>query len=246
MSTYSNSSYLLLLRKCCRFTDFLVHEVNLDGEVIHVQSLDMPHSEVKKPSQDATIDGEASGQTTLPDESRAEKTNQDPTTSTATDLPSEEKTEVASKPQKDTEEWTEEYTAALTPFLSEPLIAQLKQMYLEGSEPPFVSDSGWGSRQSKPSDAGDVGSTEEKPEEKAAPPSGGDRGRRGKRGRDRGGRGRGGGGRNSDRKAQDPRKVISDVWSLPYSTPIISHSRIVANSLQSDTDWPSPSYSQAL
>lgn len=174
----------------------------------------MPHSE-KKPSQDATIDGEALGQAALTGEPKAEKASEAPATSTATDLPSEEKAEVSSKPQEDTEQWSEEYTAALTPFLSEPLISQLKQMYLEGSEPPFVSDSGWGSRQPKPLDSGGASLTEEKPEEKAeektVPTSGSERGKRGKRGRDRGGRGRGGGGRNSDRKAQDPRKVVSDV-----------------------------------
>ncbi|KAG6378689.1 hypothetical protein JVT61DRAFT_12960 [Boletus reticuloceps] len=39
--------------------------------------------------------------------------------------------------------WDETFESSLSPFLSEASIVELKKMYLEGPEPPRVSDSGW-------------------------------------------------------------------------------------------------------
>lgn len=112
--------------------------------------------------------------------------------------------------------WPERFTTTLSAYLSAPSIEQLKQMYLEGPEPPFVSDGGWGAR--KPREEGDA---EEAPEEPVKESTRGNRGR----GRGRGGRG-GRGGRAG--KRPDTRKVVSEVRHIfrnPYETfgfPIIS------------------------
>lgn len=95
--------------------------------------------------------------------------------------------------------WSENFTAALEKFLSLPVLDQLKQMYEEGPEPPFVSDSGWGGRQVKQEESGII---EEAPVKVAPKGSRGrGRGRRGGRGKDRGGRvGR-----------EDDRRVVTEV-----------------------------------
>lgn len=103
--------------------------------------------------------------------------------------------------------WPERFNTTLKALLSEPVIEELKKMYLEGPEPPFVSDSGWTSRPAK-----DEGSSaaEISNETEAKVDVTDTRGKRGKRGRDRGrGRGRGRGGGAG--KREDTRKVLSDV-----------------------------------
>ena len=97
--------------------------------------------------------------------------------------------------------WSEDYTAVLEKFLSPSVINKLKQMYEEGPEPPFVSDSGWGGRQAK----------QEEPqaaEDAPAEPSSG-RGR----GRGRGGRGGNRGARAG--KRGDTRRVVTEVCTFP-------------------------------
>lgn len=42
--------------------------------------------------------------------------------------------------------WQEHFTTTLTPFLDEDRIEQLQGMYLQGQNPPRVSDSGWDRR----------------------------------------------------------------------------------------------------
>lgn len=102
--------------------------------------------------------------------------------------------------------WPEHFNTALAPFFSEDALAALKQMWLEGAEPPRISDNGWGERTSKPQVEGDVHENSspaqhEKREESSKNPRGG-RGGRGNRG------GRAGGKRG---RAEDNRKVLSEV-----------------------------------
>ncbi|KAH8118315.1 tRNA pseudouridine synthase D [Phellopilus nigrolimitatus] len=198
-----------------RFTDFLVHEVNLDGEVIHVTSLEMPQSEVTKQAEVIPEEANTTLEAVNPDLTLVPKTEEPSVSSTVGTSETEEKTEEKvedARKEDDSETWPERFDTALSQYLSEPRIAQLKQMYLEGPEPPFVSDSGWGSRQAKPESAEAGPSQANVPEEKieAESLSKNDRGKRGKRGRDRGGRGRGGARRGDRNKPVDPRKVISD------------------------------------
>lgn len=99
--------------------------------------------------------------------------------------------------------WSEDFTIVLEKFLSPLAIGQLKQMYEEGPEPPFVSDSGWGGRQAKQEESE---ATDEPPVETTS-----GRGR----GRGRGGRG----GRGRDRGVrpgtrEDNRKVTTEVCTF--------------------------------
>lgn len=102
--------------------------------------------------------------------------------------------------------WPEHFSTALGPFFSEDALAALKQMWLEGSEPPRISDNGWGGRTSKPQVEGDVHENASPTQhEERAESSKDSRGGRGGRGR-RGGRAGGKKGR-----AEDNRKVLSKV-----------------------------------
>lgn len=99
--------------------------------------------------------------------------------------------------------WSEGFTVVLEKFLSPPVMDKLKQMYEEGPEPPFVSDSGWGARQAKEEESEVV----EEPLAEASSKRGRGRGRggRGGRGRDRGVRA---GGR------EDNRRVVTGVCTF--------------------------------
>ncbi|KAL5487840.1 PUS7 [Sanghuangporus weigelae] len=203
-----------------RFTDFLVNEVNLNGEVIHIQSLEVPSSETKKQT---AVDEGSSGRTVHQDTApmgqpgdeavEAPMAQAEEKKGSGAPVTEEQcvKGKVVPKPEDvKSEPWPESYNSSLSPYLSESLISQLKQMYLEGSEPPLVSDSGWAGRQQKSLESGNDGASNDKEgnEEAVAEVKASSKNQRGKRGRDRGGRGRGGGGRNGDRT--DTRKVISD------------------------------------
>ncbi|KIJ99367.1 hypothetical protein K443DRAFT_133079 [Laccaria amethystina LaAM-08-1] len=103
-----------------RFTDFLVYEVDLDGKTLRIKSLDKPETPNKSEptgERSATTDPSSKGA-----EARLEE----------------------SETMENSIPWPEHFTAELSPFLSEGAILQIKQMYLEGPEPPRVSDSGWG------------------------------------------------------------------------------------------------------
>ncbi|KIM90914.1 hypothetical protein PILCRDRAFT_58687 [Piloderma croceum F 1598] len=106
-----------------RFTDFLVYEVDLDYNVIHIKSLDMPKKEKT---------------TTVP--------------SITVETPREKGKSKEKKLEPD-EPWPDRFTVALAPFLPEDAVAQVKAMFLEGPEPPRVSDSGWGGRPVKPAES---------------------------------------------------------------------------------------------
>ena len=102
--------------------------------------------------------------------------------------------------------WPDRFSATLAPFLSEGAISQVKQLYLEGPEPPRVSDNGWGSRPARPEGTADI-----IPEPDQEEPAKIERGKRGSRG-GRGGSSRRGkpGGRDGGAR-EDNRKVFSDV-----------------------------------
>jgi tRNA pseudouridine13 synthase len=110
--------------------------------------------------------------------------------------------------QASTVPWPDSFTTRLAPFLSTEKIEEVKKLFLEGPEPPFVSDAGWSGRlagKANESDAsGSMESAETRKEDE------------GKRGSSRRGRGRGGrGGRGGKSIREDHRKVTSEVRSLP-------------------------------
>ena len=195
-----------------RFTDFLVYEVDLDGRVIHLKSLEKPESAKKDVLETMTP---AVSSSTVPDEDiKMDGTENEPGNSAQESIPQEEAS-TTSVPNPTAESpkilsgdgsWHEHFNFALSPFLSEEAILQVKNMYLEGREPPRVSDAGWAGR-SAPS-AGDrdevVAVLDEKEEN----------GRAGGRGK-RGGRGRGGRGGRGGSSRVDHRKVLSNVCLEP-------------------------------
>ncbi|KAJ3869447.1 pseudouridine synthase [Lentinula novae-zelandiae] len=195
-----------------RFTDFLVNEVDLDGNVIHLKSLAMPESSKKNP---------------------AERANAAPTSSTSE--PADTKPEV----KMPKEPWPESFNAELAPYLSEAAISQLKEMFLQGPEPPRVPDSGWGGRTGKGSTEGVSSSAEEI---SSAEPESNDRGKRGRgRGRDRGRGGRGGG-RGGGLAREDHRKIVSEpIGSKETRTAFHQIIReLFGGKLDSETDTSAP------
>ena len=105
-----------------RFTDFLVNEISLAGEILHLREIGKP----KETEQNA------------PAPAPSAETTED--TEAAADLPAE----LQFEPHAD---WTAATTVALRPHLSNDTIKALHALLLDGKTPRRAQDSGWGSRQ---------------------------------------------------------------------------------------------------
>ncbi|CAA7259859.1 unnamed protein product [Cyclocybe aegerita] len=122
-----------------RFTDFLVYEVDLDSKVIHLKSLEKPKS-----SNEASQPAAASSSTNQDEDVTMKDAEPEVPAPSAEPKEGESKPESAGKPKPTPEDpWPEYFTSTLSSFLDEEAVVQLKKMYLEGPEPPRVSDSGW-------------------------------------------------------------------------------------------------------
>ncbi|ESK96111.1 pseudouridine synthase [Moniliophthora roreri MCA 2997] len=196
-----------------RFTDFLVYEVDLDSNVIHLKSLAKPDSskkniteaDVEANTPAAQQDQDESMQDVQSEEKPKEEAQsaENPTTEATPTAGTSEETQQSTAPPIDSKEpWPESFTIKLIPFLSESAIAQLKEMFLQGPEPPRISDSGWGSRAGK-------SSTTDEPVSPPPPEEPIDKGKGERGGRGRGGRGGRGGGRGGSGR-EDHRKVLSE------------------------------------
>lgn len=129
-------------------------------------------------------------------------------------------------PEASTEPWPETFDTTLEPFLSEDAIAQLKKIFLEGPEPPRVTDSGWGARPATNPDSAE-GSTASAPPQEEPPAEKQSRGRRGRERGTRGGRGGGRGGRAGGAR-EDTRKVLSNVRTFkPCLLPLTSNGTLI-------------------
>jgi len=177
---------------CLRFTDFLVFEIDQNDRVVHLKSLEPPEpSSAPDALNDVTPQ---EGPTPAP---------QPQTTPSIDPAPISEISGDASGPVIKTQDgyvWSEDFAVALEKFLSPLVMGKLKQMYEEGPEPPFVSDSGWGGRQAKQEES----EVADEPPVEMASGRGRGRGRGG-----RGGRGRERGARPGTR--EDNRKVVTEV-----------------------------------
>ncbi|KAF8974462.1 pseudouridine synthase [Flammula alnicola] len=203
-----------------RFTDFLVFEVDQDSKVIHLKTLGKPESKKDKDKEqpdtpdspstmaqsgDVIMAGEEVGTASAPVvvEKFTEGSTEDINIpSKVADAPAAAELKAATKE----EPWPEHFDTALAPFLDSDNLLQLKKIYLEGPEPPRVSDNGWAGRVSSSASGEEVSVAEDnEPADKVEEKGGRDnrRGRGGKRGA-RGGRG---GGRGGGR--EDTRKVVS-------------------------------------
>ncbi|KAF8517809.1 pseudouridine synthase [Gautieria morchelliformis] len=190
-----------------RFTDFLVYEVDLQGQVVRLKSIDEPEAPTKN--------AETGSQDQMPGTSVAatelSKDDAFDTVPPTKEAPKVEGNTPSDTPTADAEPWPTKFTNELTPLLSQAAIEKLKEMFLQGPEPPFVSDSGWGDRQSQ---AGNGPAEQDATVESAASKeqeSNQTRGKnrmRGRKGKERNGRGRGGKGVRGGR--EDNRKVLSD------------------------------------
>lgn len=194
-----------------RFTDFLVYEVDQDSNVVHIKSLGMPAAPEKK-TKDAgepasAVNADApSGEPTVKEEGTEAELGTETSPEVLDKAPGE-----SSKQASSTVPWPESFTTRLSPFLSTEKIEEIKKMFLEGPEPPFVSDTGWSGRQAaKANESGGSGSINVEENVETRKEDGGKRGSS-KRGRDRGGRGGRGGGKSV---REDRRKVTSEVRAL--------------------------------
>lgn len=241
----------MTFERVSRFTDFLVFVVDLDGNVVHLKSLEKPQSSKKATdtklaaASDAVADGVAAvpedgpsaldSDALLPADNAAAKITEE--VSAKADFDDESTAvmdeDATKEVPKEEGPWPERFTVSLSPYLSEDAVARLKVMFLEGPEPPFISDGGWAGRQAKTGEAnaepnvqGPSADSEVPAPADAVPEGSGkrgkDKGTRGGRGgrSGRGGRGGGRGGRQSGR--EDRRKVLSDVGIIVLIASIIS------------------------
>jgi tRNA pseudouridine13 synthase len=206
----------LHINRDARFTDFLVYEIDQDGKVLHLESLGKPESSKKGKEPKSTSplnNSEDVVMSVLPDEGsttavldkeKAEGFSTSNLASTEAKTPNSE-----NKLSSKEDPWPEHFDVSLSAFLDGDKITELKRIYLEGPEPPRVSDNGWAGRV-----AGSKG--EDVPDELVEIPDAqiGMDNRRGRGGK-RGGRGAGRGGR-ADRR-EDARKVLSEVNLVPRS-----------------------------
>ena len=201
----------------------MVYEVDQDSSVVHIKTIGMPEPPAKKSKEaegrSIEVDGDVPPHT-------ATESGTDPLAETH-DVAQRDSAEQAS-PHVPGVPWPDSFTTRLAPFLSAAQIEDVKKMFLEGHNAPFVSDAGWSGRlasktnDSSTSDSGAVGeeadtNTREKDE---AVRGGGRRVRGG-----RGGRGSRGG-RGGRPVVEDHRKVISDV--RPVSIVGLSHAKGVS------------------
>src|ERR1019366_4579040 len=94
-----------------------------------------------------------------------------------------------SKQASSTVPWPDSFTTRLAPFLSTEKVEEVKKLFLEGPEPPLVSDAGWSGRlTAKANESGSSGSMDIKESVETRKEDEGKRGSS-RRGRGRGGRG---------------------------------------------------------
>ncbi|KAF8897636.1 pseudouridine synthase [Infundibulicybe gibba] len=230
-----------------RFTDFLVYEVDLDGNVIHIKSLGKPDSPKQQPppeappaaltAPEAGDDAMEGVESTVTPEPMVEKRPRETEINEA-----KKTTDGQIEPKVPQEPWPEHFTTKLAEFLSADAIANVKQIYLEGPEPPRVSDSGWGARSSKSEGDGDAQTPLDEADHTEGDKiseEGRGKGRRGGRG---GRRGRGGGRGGRQEVREDHRKVLSDpITSKSTRTALHQTIReLFGGKLDSETDSSAP------
>ncbi|KAH7887645.1 tRNA pseudouridine synthase D [Phlebopus sp. FC_14] len=230
-----------------RFTDFLVNEVDLDHQVVHIKSLDKPASSPKKEKTSEITPEQTSTDGPLPAASGGPSTQADagPSESSKVTLP-EAPSALSGNDEatlNDEVVWDDQFVKLLSPFLSETSVAQLKEMYLEGPEPLRVSDSGWGGRVAKgsdnnePAERGKQGTSQTLESDTRSSSAR-------NRGKDRNTR-RGRGGRQSGRsqvEREDNRKVLSEpISSKATRTAVHKVVRdLFKGKLDSETDTSDP------
>lgn len=221
-----------------RFTDFLVHEVDQDSNVVHIKSIGIPvppekkAKDVAEPASKVKADV-SSGEPSVKEEGTEAEFGTE-SSAAALDKTHGESSDQASS----TKPWPDSFTTRLAPFLSTEKIEEVKKLFLEGSEPPFVSDAGWSRRlAAKANESGTSGSMDVKESVETKKE---DEGKRGgsRRGRDRGGRG----GRGGKSVREDRRKVTSEVRALPAHVITLQMTRTTAYCFEANAHQLPPDY----
>lgn len=218
-----------------RFTDFLVYEVDQDSNVVHIKSLGMPEpSEKKAKDQGEPVSGVNADVTSVEPSVIQESIKVEHVADASADTV-DKKHGDSSNQTSSTVPWPDIFSTRLAPFLSAEKIEEVKQIFLEGPEPPFVSDAGWSGRLAAKANEDD-GSGSIDIEENIETRRDGRKGSN-KRGRDRGGRG----GRGGKPVREDHRKVISEVRVLSPAHPtVLQTSRTTADCLEANAHQLSP------
>lgn len=184
------------------FTDFLVNEISLSGNVLHLHDIGIP-PEIEQPEEvsapaASTLQTESTPPVTageeikLPTEVGAAKKSCDD--EVAASLPVELEFEEHG-------DWPVSTTVGLRQHLSDETIIALRRLFGEGRNPPPRQDSGWGSREKQ--------RTQQVNEEEQAMNVGADA-------RPSQGRGRGRNASNGNPfKAKDSREVVTQVRDAP-------------------------------
>lgn len=180
------------------FSDFLVNEISLSGEVLHLRDIGIP-PEVEQPEESseaaAVPSTEGNQNETSADSQGAADGSSAACDGSAATLPTElEFAEHA--------DWPSATTVELRRHFSDDTIVALRRLFDEGRTPPPRQDSGWGSREKQ--------RTEQVNEEEQAMNVGADP--RPSQGRGRGsGRGGRGGSNSNPFSARDSREVVTQV-----------------------------------
>lgn len=185
-----------------------MYEVDQDGKVLHLKSLGKPESPKEEKDLEKTLLLSTPGHvvnSVLPAEGRTTPLDNKMAEDLLATNPAkgEAFSTSESKTQPKGNSWPEHFDTSLSAFLDEDKRAELKRIYLEGPEPPRVSDNGWAGRvassksEDVPSAAVEVPDTQIKRDNR--------RGRGGKHG------GRGAGRSGHTDKREDTRKVLSEV-----------------------------------
>lgn len=197
-----------------RFTDFLVNEVDLDHQVVHIKSLDLLESKKDKTASSVVTEESTDASTQKFTDTQVGDTNEQAGSSKIhqsdnTNVPNVGGEEHESEVVVDDEvTWDDAFESSLSPFLPKPLIVELKKMYLEGPEPPRVSDNGYVSRMHKNSEGVEIPERGQVNELQSSDTMRGrNRNARGGKVRQRGR----GGGRSQGSEREDHRKVLSEV-----------------------------------
>lgn len=179
-----------------------MYEVDQDGKVLHLKSLGKPGLPKEDKDPDKTSPLSTPGHVVKSAPLDSENAEDLPATNSSSakgeTFPTSE-----SKTQPKGNSWLEHFDTTLSAFLDGDKRAELKRIYLEGPEPPRVSDNGWAGRvassksEDAPSAAVEVPNTQIRRDDR--------RGRGGKRG------GRGAGRSGHTDKREDARKVLSEV-----------------------------------
>lgn len=196
---------------------------------MHIKSLGLPESKKDKAASlvlaEETVDASTPVATGVQDSDTNERAGPSTVRQSDTATPSIAKEHENEMVADDEVTWDDAFESSLSPFLSEALIVELKKMFLEGPEPPRVSDKGWTSRMHKKSEDVDISEQDALPHQDIVLQSSDTK--RGKHQNARGGRGRqrGRGGHTQGTERDDRRSVLSKVCHLAGQFHHSSHKR---------------------